>query len=363
MDHEFKELDYDVEPQFLKRKGVNEKTAIYVIAQNKGGVGKTSLAVMITQYLTEFKDKRVLVIDLDPQGNISSCYVRMEAEEVTQLDASKSWHPAVSPDFLSGDIPVARPCFTDLFQASPDGGTVGLFPYATPNTENIQIIPAFSSKLIRYREVTEALLQIAKNSKDINAVEEIIKIDNSKEYRSEIKLKIVMAIAEMIGGVREQIASEIDEDGRPLFDYIIFDTPPDKSLLVEAACISADHVIFPFLSDAFNSEGSKSMFTFMDIVNHMRESAGGEPCKVTFQPNCVNGTKKKQLRDLNIFGSSDAIKGKINYPLRQIAVFAEMLMYKPDDISLRTHFKGAKPAMDNVLQVMGNIFDEEKCYE
>lgn len=53
----------------------------------KGGVGKTTIALLLARYLADFHDRRSLIVDLDPQGGISSVLLGSHPAGPTIADA------------------------------------------------------------------------------------------------------------------------------------------------------------------------------------------------------------------------------------------------------------------------------------
>ena len=45
---------------------------VLTVTSMKGGVGKTTIAAMLSRYIADNRDVRVLIVDMDPQGGMSS---------------------------------------------------------------------------------------------------------------------------------------------------------------------------------------------------------------------------------------------------------------------------------------------------
>ena len=80
-------------------------TRIYTLVNQKGGVGKTTTAINLGAYLARL-GQRVLIVDLDPQANATSCLgVDKRAVQVSTYDA-----------LLNSDVPASSILFNDRLQ-------------------------------------------------------------------------------------------------------------------------------------------------------------------------------------------------------------------------------------------------------
>ncbi len=170
----------------------------------KGGVGKTTLAVNVADALSRRADKRVLIVDVDPQFNATQC-------------------------FYSGDEYVA--------ERKAGGHTIAdLF-----NDSMSQSVDALSGKI---QNATPKLDEIKpwtfRPGLDILAGNlEIYRMDMAPGQGRELRLKRYM-----------QLLRESDK-----YDYVIIDTPPTPSAFMNSALLASEYYVVPVRPEPLSRVG------------------------------------------------------------------------------------------------------------
>jgi chromosome partitioning protein len=177
---------------------------VITVGNNKGGVGKTMQCFQLACYLAS-KGKKVLVVDLDSQANLSSTFgVQIQRTLV--------------PEWLIGDVPV-----TDII-VEPEGKEKFL--------KNIKIIPA---------------------SRHLASLSKLL-ILSEAEIRKEVGRK------ERLLRIRLQDAALHG------FDYVVIDTPPMLGDELIMSLVASDRVFIPTQAQDYSIDGLEELMDTFEII-------------------------------------------------------------------------------------------------
>ena len=174
---------------------------VLAVANQKGGVGKTTTAINLGTALAAIGE-RVLVLDLDPQGNASTGLgVPPEARGKTAYDVMVG-----AASLLETTVPTAVP---------------GLF-----------VVPANS---------------------------DLVGLENEMQGDGNRPFKLRDAVAALVG----QLRNRAPDQG---FTYVLIDCPPSLSLLTLNALTAANAVLVPVQCEFFALEGISQLKETIDQI-------------------------------------------------------------------------------------------------
>jgi chromosome partitioning protein len=180
---------------------ISKNPRVLAIANQKGGVGKTTTAINLGTALAA-TGERVLIIDLDPQGNAS-----------TGVGIGPEQRPRTMYDVLSGHCQLADAVL----------GT---------RVPNLSLIPA---------------------NDDLVGLESEIQADVNRPYR-------------LRDAISRLAVADRASSGGFFFDYVLIDCPPSLGLLSLNALTAASAVLVPVQCEFFALEGISQIKDTIDQI-------------------------------------------------------------------------------------------------
>lgn len=183
-----------------------EGARVLAVANMKGGVGKTTLSLMIAEGLSALRNARVLVIDLDAQGSLSYALMGRDRYEkalaanriVTRFFEKRSLGETVH---LSGSV---------IEQAS-----------LLEECKGLNLVPA------------DPKLQFVER----RVITQLAKLNFERIFRGTPEITVANWLASEIERLRRQ------------YNWIIFDCPPGISIFAYAGIACSDTILMPFTPD------------------------------------------------------------------------------------------------------------------
>lgn len=193
-----------------------ENVKVITIAGNKGGIGKSTIALTLSQYLSEEKGMNGAFIDLDPQGNSSSSLIPMTRDPAHPTGYMPKPHPEWDPENPPEDDPHwdGISSIADIFMGR------SIYAYQTW-LKNLHCFPSFASLL----EDAQRVLKVDVKEKVINRLKEFTDLLSKKSD----------------------------------FEFIVIDTNPQFGPLTMAGLRAATHALLPTELEQYGINGTMGM--------------------------------------------------------------------------------------------------------
>ncbi len=201
---------------------------IIAVVNNKGGVGKTTIARILAEYFSKVREKRVLGIDMDPQANFSNRFIQMEIDEYDKDGKVPPIHPYYDPEDNEDKDWDGRSSIAGIFFGDP------VYPYPT-KIKNFELLPAYSSKMLLAEAVTRD---------------------------------------EVIEKVYDQLNKFLNlADLKESYDMIIIDTAPSKGPLTRSVVRAATDILIPSMMEPSPMEGTQGMMHLWKTESLRRDNS------------------------------------------------------------------------------------------
>lgn len=278
------------------------------VANNKGGVGKTTVAVNLAAAIAELTGDRVLVLDCDPQGNATRHLGFGEPpRRPIRAILAETWELA--------DIERPKP----------------LSEIIVPATERVWLAPNNEDGLVVEHALTSTALEIATG-----------RPPNPKALQQ--------SLVDFLGTLPRRVA-ELHREVQ--FDWLIFDTSPMLGPLTIQALTAADAYLVPVEAEEFSAHG---VAVFEDLVHDAMQRTGREiQCLGYVINNLKRPAAVRQQYNQHIRSQKGELVFTTEIPESSALAEAAALGVSVIDYASRESTRGAKRAKEAFLALAQEV--------
>lgn len=197
-----------------RKRRLPQRTRVIAIANQKGGVGKTTTAINLGTALAAV-GKTVLVMDLDPQGNASTGLGISKAQRATTIYEVMIGHAALEDAVVQSAIPGLH-----VAPATPDLSGAEMELVGVPR------------RSFRLRDAVTAFVSKADSQAKASKGADLTKKD----------------------------------DLLPTYDFVLIDCPPSLNLLTINAMTASHGLLVPLQCEFFALEGLSQLLRTIELV-------------------------------------------------------------------------------------------------
>ena len=214
----------------------------------KGGVGKTTISVELASRLVYYYNKKILLIDMDPQTNATFYLMDYDTwEKHAENGTLKNFFEYYKKGGLTQPVFDLKNIITDDFNIN---NSIGRY-----RPKKLYLIPAHLELMGIEADLA---FEIGRKAGSLSQNE---KVEGLKKYYEILHLL-------------KKALAKVESD----YDYIFFDCPPSIGLLTQNALVASDGYIIPIIPDYLSTIGIpflEERITLMkDLINRASKSIG-----------------------------------------------------------------------------------------
>ena len=188
---------------------MKHNASVYVVAAQKGGVGKTSIVIQGSLICSTYLEKKTLLIDLDPQNNSSLRFVdKHKIKNHKGLTAEKLYEDNTSFEPIKGDYDI---------DVVPGSDKINTFPIDMQDNLLQIIIDEFKTEKEAFNELTanqiikktveKQVLSFVKNVNELRGMYDYIFIDVPPSFLGLPLISALSVATDVVGVLNPDIFS------------------------------------------------------------------------------------------------------------------------------------------------------------